>query len=218
MSKYLCLKCHEIYDFNKRYYSLNNIDYTICPKTNCLGKVVEIDELMLPIIIKLNKLNFKTTYCCSGHYYDTIPDTYVSINLFDSLNYHENILINDFKFYDFYNWYSKELKNFLKSYDKNWTVDWDITWNKEKFSDRFEIIIRYIYPGYLKNFSDNLYFSIIENNKQLLYFIGKLKNIKVLWNEYKNYIKNKKENLNDINILKVDINILRDEKEENLNE
>ena len=197
MSKYLCLKCHEIYDFNKRYYSLNNIDYTICPKTNCLGKVVEIDELMLPIIIKLNKLNFKTTYCCSGHYYDTIPDTYVSINLLDSLNDHENTLTNDFKFYDFYNLYIKKLKSFLKSYDKNWNV--------EKFLEKFEFIIRYNYPEYLKNFTDNLYSNIIENNKQLLYFVGELKNINILWGEYKNCVKNKENNLNNISILKAEL-------------
>jgi len=44
----------------------------MCKVKNCYGDVVEIDELLIPTIIELNKKGYKTKYCCSGHY-DTRP-------------------------------------------------------------------------------------------------------------------------------------------------
>jgi hypothetical protein len=34
----------------------------------------ECDELIAPVILKLNKLGYKTKYCCSGHVYETDVD------------------------------------------------------------------------------------------------------------------------------------------------
>ena len=48
-SKYLCLECGEIYDSDW----LNNnelFEYIQCPKTNCIGTLIEVDELLLPTI------------------------------------------------------------------------------------------------------------------------------------------------------------------------
>lgn len=61
----LCLECFQVY---KNSYGLNNsLDYLACPKMECEGEVVEIDELMLPIIITFNAKGYYTKYCCSGH-------------------------------------------------------------------------------------------------------------------------------------------------------
>jgi hypothetical protein len=51
--------------------------WNCCPKTNCTGKVIEVDELMLPIILTLWNKGYYTSYCCSGHIYDNYPNTYI---------------------------------------------------------------------------------------------------------------------------------------------
>ena len=57
---YVCMECYEVYRTNLGY----------CPKVSCYGsEVVEIDDLMLPIIIELNQKGYCTDYCCSGHAY-----------------------------------------------------------------------------------------------------------------------------------------------------
>ena len=56
---YMCTSCYEVY----------NKDLGRCPKVNCEQQVVEIDELMLPVIIILNKKGYMTDFCCSGHCY-----------------------------------------------------------------------------------------------------------------------------------------------------
>lgn len=54
---YLCLECNETYKMS--------LDY--CPKTSCNGVIIEVDELMLPIIMLLNNKGYITEFCCSGH-------------------------------------------------------------------------------------------------------------------------------------------------------
>jgi hypothetical protein len=39
----------------------------MCPKVMCDADLVEIDDLITPVIISLNRKNYITTYCCSGH-------------------------------------------------------------------------------------------------------------------------------------------------------
>ena len=74
-SKYLCLDCFEIYDSS--FLNIGNpYEEVGCPKAGCSGYVVEIDELMLPIITILNAKGYFTRYCCSGHYYDC-PNAYI---------------------------------------------------------------------------------------------------------------------------------------------
>lgn len=69
---HVCLECYEIYKFS----SLNKRDFDLyeecqCPRVNCGGMVVEIDELIAPTIITLNQKGYITEYCCSGHWYKT---------------------------------------------------------------------------------------------------------------------------------------------------
>jgi hypothetical protein len=71
---YICMECYEEYDIEALNGSLRDeygdINY-LCPKKNCNEfAVVEIDDMILPIIRKLNQKGYITRYCCSGHSYD----------------------------------------------------------------------------------------------------------------------------------------------------
>lgn len=48
-----------------------------CPTSSCSGQVIEIDELILPVIFILNYKGYQTKACCSGHVYHQISDTYI---------------------------------------------------------------------------------------------------------------------------------------------
>lgn len=72
-----CLKCQTIFD-NLRYK--RELEYQICPIVNCYGKIVEVDELITPTIMLLNKKKYYTDYCCSGHWYDSSNNIYISFN------------------------------------------------------------------------------------------------------------------------------------------
>lgn len=75
-SKYLCLDCGEVYESN--LLNINDLFEDIfCPKTNCCGTLIEIDELLLPTIKLLNNKGYTTKYCCSGHYSGQHPQSYI---------------------------------------------------------------------------------------------------------------------------------------------
>jgi hypothetical protein len=81
---YVCLNCWQVYDnsIEKLKTTINSMhelqEIIFCPKTECsVGEVVSIDELYLPIIKLLNEKGYSTKYCCSGHVYNKIPDTYI---------------------------------------------------------------------------------------------------------------------------------------------
>ena len=74
---YLCLNCFEVYSNEYRY---DRRDYNFCPKLGCDGEVVEIDELMIPVIKTLNEKGCCTEYCCSGHYGDGYTNTYIKFS------------------------------------------------------------------------------------------------------------------------------------------
>lgn len=67
---YMCMECYEIYDGQMQ----------MCPKANCAGEIVEIDELMIPTIKMLNEKGYMTEFCCSGHTYDNGCNTYVCLS------------------------------------------------------------------------------------------------------------------------------------------
>ena len=70
---YVCMGCYEIYWANLGY----------CPKVTCHGsEVVEIDDLMVPIIIKLNQKGYCTDFCCSGHAYSDYSSPYIAFSDF----------------------------------------------------------------------------------------------------------------------------------------
>lgn len=81
---YVCLSCWEVYDksVEKMVIDVKTDRGTepviFCPKLSCnVGEVVEIDELYIPVIRLLNEKGYMTKYCCSGHAYGRIPDTYI---------------------------------------------------------------------------------------------------------------------------------------------
>jgi hypothetical protein len=69
---YVCLECGEIYTERMER----------CPKASCYGEVAEVDELMIPTIIKLNDKGYITDYCCSGHFYDKCSSPYIMFSDF----------------------------------------------------------------------------------------------------------------------------------------
>ena len=81
---YFCTKCKQIYWNN--FDEINSFSLggrykgRLCPKVNCHGTVVEIDELIMPSIEEFNKAGYKTNYSCSGHPYENIPTPYVSFD------------------------------------------------------------------------------------------------------------------------------------------
>jgi len=69
---HVCMSCYEVYD---DFYSKH---FEFCPKADCVGgEVVEVDELMIPAIIELNKKGYYTEFCCSGHIYDVSAGGYI---------------------------------------------------------------------------------------------------------------------------------------------
>jgi len=72
------MECYQIYNKDSlKIDELSDYDYIFCPKSECIGNVVEIDELFVPIIIELNKKGYSTKFCCSGHYYGNCPNAYI---------------------------------------------------------------------------------------------------------------------------------------------
>lgn len=49
--------------------SLTPITNCNCNNDQCGCNVVEIDDLIVPTILELNKKGYKTRFCCSGHMY-----------------------------------------------------------------------------------------------------------------------------------------------------
>lgn len=80
MSKYLCLKCSEIYNSNCFNFDVSKSYFMRCPKNNCTGEMVEIDDIMLQIIKILNSKNYITNYCCGGHAENSDPHAYIMFN------------------------------------------------------------------------------------------------------------------------------------------
>ena len=73
---HVCMNCFEIYD-EGRLTKLDEYGERYCPKVNCHGQVVHLDELIAPTVIELNKKGYYTKYCCSGHWYDKCCGTYI---------------------------------------------------------------------------------------------------------------------------------------------
>lgn len=77
MSYYLCLACGEIYN-SKVFAPIDMGNHFFrCPRASCMGEIVQVDELMLPIVKKLIDLGYNTDYCCSGHSYDDYIHSYI---------------------------------------------------------------------------------------------------------------------------------------------
>lgn len=64
-----CNRCFEIYR--------NGLNTKYCPKQNCAGLIVDIDEQIAPAIMLLNQNGYETTHSCAGHWYDKNPTPYI---------------------------------------------------------------------------------------------------------------------------------------------
>lgn len=64
--KKMCLSCFKVYAPTRK-----------TPCGNCGSNLVKIDELYIVIIKILNQKGYKTTYCCSGHTYEKLPQSYI---------------------------------------------------------------------------------------------------------------------------------------------
>ena len=72
---YLCLDCLEVY----------NTPFEHCPKASCDGRIVEIDELILPAIIEFNRKGYITEFCCSGHMHSPYPYVRFDTETFETI-------------------------------------------------------------------------------------------------------------------------------------
>ena len=68
-----CKDCDGVFKLSEEYLKNNEK----CPKVGCWGELVEVDELMLPIIRILNRKGYETQYCCSGHVNDSSVMAYI---------------------------------------------------------------------------------------------------------------------------------------------
>lgn len=68
-----CKDCDGVFKLSDEYLKNNGE----CPKVGCGGELVEIDELMLPIIRILNRKGYETQYCCSGHVNNSLNMAYI---------------------------------------------------------------------------------------------------------------------------------------------
>ena len=69
----VCLRCENSF---KNYGSLR-IGFNHCPISDCIGEVVDIDDMIYQTIVVLNKNGYKTKYSCSGHVNEAQPRIYV---------------------------------------------------------------------------------------------------------------------------------------------
>lgn len=147
---YICLTCFN--EYNGDYLNLEKHEglYNYrCPLCSCGDlNVVEIDDLLLPIIKRLNQKGYITRYCCSGHEINHSPNTYIAFN-YDTV---PDIIPKGFILED---------ENYYKEKD----------WN---FS-RETICIRKTYGNISKN---DLYKEILKTHLDLLEWVDNLESIK----------------------------------------
>jgi hypothetical protein len=79
--EYVCMSCYRIFD-NRNLKVWN--EQFICPVKECLGEVIELDEMITPTIIMLNKKGYMTSYCCAGHIDKNCG--YISFHYYDDMD------------------------------------------------------------------------------------------------------------------------------------
>lgn len=71
----LCIKC--LKTFKNYEIDKNQKSYITATCKLCNGDIVEVDELILPTIIELNRKNWTTEFSCSGHLDEGYLYTYI---------------------------------------------------------------------------------------------------------------------------------------------
>lgn len=136
---YMCMGCYEIY----------NGDLGMCPKANCEGEVVEIDELMVPAIRLLNEKGYMTEFCCGGHIYDNGCTSYV---LLDSLM---SEILED-----------EDIAKIRELLPESWEIEFD---SMGRWNFRHCIEKDYAHQFYVETYED-----ILEANVDFLHFVQQL--------------------------------------------
>ena len=83
----VCMYCGETYDKSKVSFYEDN-EWNQCPKNNCDGYLLDIDEEILPQIILLNNKGYSTQYCCQGHMDSSVTRLYI---LFENIYYFDDL-------------------------------------------------------------------------------------------------------------------------------
>lgn len=73
----LCGECNELKDYHAINLHETFHPYNVGTCYKCEGNVFEVDELIAPTIIELNKKGWATQFCCSGHLDDYCVATYI---------------------------------------------------------------------------------------------------------------------------------------------
>ena len=114
----LCLNCYKV-------YNQKTIKNNMCKVKNCHGDIVEIDELFTPVIIELNRKGYKTKFCCSGHYTESSPDSYIYFeddvelpSLPEGYRYDQDIYVD----VDWDKWNMTERKTIRRIFDKDKSI------------------------------------------------------------------------------------------------
>lgn len=79
----VCMSCFESYGNDLSQFTAHkgeNGALYRCPKRNCTGNVVEIDDLMVNTIILLNEKGYYTKSCCSGHLEEILPTAHITFS------------------------------------------------------------------------------------------------------------------------------------------
>lgn len=101
---YYCTLCKTAYD-DTMVHSLPKIKLkghpsggrVMCPKRGCGGVILDIDEMMIPIIDRLYyEFGVVSLFCCSGHWFEQHSNPYIMIK-FDEENELCKFLLNDSK-------------------------------------------------------------------------------------------------------------------------
>jgi len=68
----MCDECFELFD---DFYK-----FDVCPRRNCTGDVVHVDDLIQTAIQIINIKGYKTLFCCSSHDYDKYSSSYIKFD------------------------------------------------------------------------------------------------------------------------------------------
>ena len=83
----VCMYCGEVYNKDNIVFDKYN-EWNQCPKANCDGYIVDIDEEILPHIMLLNNKGYATQYCCQGHLNNSVARLYI---LFENIYYFDDL-------------------------------------------------------------------------------------------------------------------------------
>lgn len=90
----MCNRCFELFHIDKLLIDEERYSVALCPKYGCYGRVSPVDELIVPMIQKLNKAGFATDYSCSGHLIGRDPSSKLSYISFCGIDPRDYIVEN----------------------------------------------------------------------------------------------------------------------------